>query len=328
MTFKPGNSLATHSSQPGRPSLRPVAYSGSDGRLRLDFGDVRAGAQISFCDVLRATSSSSSPQHVAFTVTGASAAFVQRVTFGDLGPVDGLDPGQTRRVAATLVAPRQAVPGTYTGILSVSVLGTNERHELPMTVTIIGRKPHPDHTPVHPPIPASSPIPAPPSPSPSPSPSSSAGPSVSPVPSPSPSPVQIFSLKPGESTLLPSADGSVPPAVAQELPDGGLRLDFGAVPTRPAIEFPDVLRLGSVAVTMTEVSLELSGLPEGVVQVGASGTPSEACHLRITLTPGEEARIAFSFDFAGAPPRTGCSKAVSLWSSGRMRARRSGRRCP
>ena len=205
LTFRPGCSLAKHHAPSGRPYLAPVAQRIAGGGIALDFGDVRRGADLAWCDVLRVTSGSPAPIHIAFTASGAIAPFVRGVSFADAGSLDGLEPEQTRRIAVRLAVPRDSAPGTYDGTLTVAVVGDDERHEFPMTITVLGPKPHPSASPSCSPERLGEPLVLA-------QPVVLAQPSCSPSPSCSPTPAAILVLAPGDSTVLAEPDASPPPA--------------------------------------------------------------------------------------------------------------------
>ncbi len=280
----------------GPAQLLPVATCDDQGKISLDFGDRLPGTGHLWCDVLRVTSAAPESLRVTFATDGATAAFVGRVWLASGPSPDRLDPDETRSVAVRFAVPRTTAPGTYDGTLVVAVAGGTERHEFPMTVTIVGARPCPSPSPSGTPTDALEPADAP-----SPEPSPSASSSSSPSPEPSPAPALLFTLEPGLTTVLSGQSPEAP--VAQILHDGTLALDFGEVPADEATIFADVARMTSAAGETAGVTLALSGPAAAVVQrVGFSdGAGGIVCD-DLTLAAGETAQLAFGFDLGADSP--------------------------
>ena len=304
LTFAPGCSRAAHWSSPGRPRFEPVARRVDHG-VSLDFGDARPNADLSWCDVLRVTSTAPDPLSVSFVVTGTIAPFVGGVWFTDGAPADLLGPAQTRRLGVRLIVPKRTPYGAYTGTLAVAVAGEAERYEFPLSVTV-GKRGHQPPGPAAGTFvlphgsPAGSPTPPPPDASPSPS------PTASPSPSPSAPPLApLFSLLPGTSTALPAPDpGAEPVAVARLLPEGGIALGFGVLPAGQEVVFPDVLRVTSAVGRAATVTLALAGPPaDAVMRVGLWDEERGLVTGDLTLDAGAEVQVGFAFDLpADAEP--------------------------
>jgi hypothetical protein len=227
LSFVPGGSRAIHWPDCQPAQLLPVASCDDDGAIELDFGDVLTGTHRNWPDVLRVTSIAAEPLHLVFTVDGAAAPFIGQVRLLRGGSVDVLDPEGTRSLAVRLAVPADTAPGSYTGTLSVTVAGVAERHDFPVTLSVLRERPQPSPSPScspsaepdpdEAPTPAASPSESTPSapspspdpsgaPSPSPSPSGADAASPSPEPSPSPSP-----SGPGDASPSPEPSPSPPP---------------------------------------------------------------------------------------------------------------------
>ena len=210
LTFCCGSSKATHYSSSGCPQSATIASLDKQGELSLDFGDLLVPSSTSWTDVFRVISAAPAVLKVSFTASTALAPFVASVGF--VGDTTGgaLNPKQTRDVAVQLVAPKAATPGTYTGTLTVAVVGSSESYAIPMTFRVLAQKPGPSGKNV--PIPSLTPEPKPhiiATTSPDPTPSTSASPSESPKPSTSPSVTPEPSASPSASpTPSPSATAS------------------------------------------------------------------------------------------------------------------------
>ncbi len=141
LSFAPGSSQATHYSTTGCPQQAPIATSDKQGNLSLDFGDEVVGSQTSWSDVFRITSSAPAALKVSFTPSGAIAPLIASVGFASDKTGGALNPKQTRSVAVKIVVPAATAPGTYTGSLTVAVVGGAESHVIPMTVKVLAQKP-------------------------------------------------------------------------------------------------------------------------------------------------------------------------------------------
>ena len=95
----------------------------------------------SWTDVFRVTSSAPASLKVSFAAGGALAPFVASVGFAADTTGGTLNPKQTRDVAVQFVVPATTSPGTYVGTLTVAVVGCSESHTIPMTVTVLAKKP-------------------------------------------------------------------------------------------------------------------------------------------------------------------------------------------
>ena len=309
LSFSPGCSKAAHWSSHDRSQLQPIASPDSKGNLSLDFGDALQGASSSWYDVFRVTSRASAPLNVAFSASGAIGPFVRSVSFA--GDTTGglLNPKQTRSAAVTLVIPRTAISGTYSGTLSVAFIGGAERYVIPVTVTVLAKHPSPSPSPSRSPSPSCSPSPSrSPSPSCSPSPSRSPSPSCSPSascsPTPSPSLSPCFTLSAGLSTVLAGWSTQTPlPQVAQWQPDGTMTLVFGNVPRAQKLVFDDVVRMTSTAASTTNVTLTLSGTAAKNVQLlGFWDGKRHPLDTGLTLKMGQTAQVGFQFDLSKDAP--------------------------
>ena len=145
LTFCPGTSQATHYSTNGCPQSALIASSDKLGNLLLDFGDVLLPSSTSWTDVFRVTSSAPASLKVSFTAGGALAPFVASVGFAADTTGGALNSKQTRNVAVQLVVPKTATAGTYTGTLTVAVVGSSESHTIPMAVRVLAQKPQPTY---------------------------------------------------------------------------------------------------------------------------------------------------------------------------------------
>ncbi len=210
LTFCCGTSKATHYSSSGCPQSATIASVDKQGNLSLDFGDLLVPSSTSWTDVFRVTSAAPAAVKVSFTASTALAPFVASVGFAGDTTGGALNPKQTRDVAVQLVVPKAAAPGTYTGTLTVAVVGSSESYAIPMTVRVLAQKPGPSGKNV--PIPSMTPKPKPhatTTPSPDPTPSTSISPSETPKPSTSPSVTAEPSVSPSASpTPSPSATAS------------------------------------------------------------------------------------------------------------------------
>jgi hypothetical protein len=105
---------------------------------------------------------------------------------------------------------------------------------------------------------------------------------------------------PGLSTQLPAPNSPTPaPAIAQVLADGSITLDLGQLPRAKAIDFEDVLRLGSKASKPVSVTLTLSGSVAHYVQrVGFWDDRQGVVSSALTLQPGQTSQVAFEFDLS------------------------------
>ena len=210
LTFCCGTSKATHYSSSGCLQSALIATLDKQGNLSLDFGDVLLPSSTSWTDVFRMTSAAPAALKISFTASTALAPFVASVGFAGDTTGGALNPKQTRDVAVQLVVPKAAAPGTYTGTLTVAVVGSSESYAIPMTVRVPAQKPGPSGKNV--PIPSMTPKPKPrttTTPSPDPTPSTSTSPSETPKPSTSPSVTPEPSVSPSASpTPSPSATAS------------------------------------------------------------------------------------------------------------------------
>ncbi|HSL94850.1 MAG TPA: hypothetical protein VLA35_02875 [Thermoleophilia bacterium] len=318
LAFSPGGSRAIHWPDCGPTQLLPVAAVDDEGEISLDFGDVLAGTRRYWHDVLRVTSTAAEPLRLTFAVDGPAAPYIAQVRLVKGGSGDLLDPGATRSLAVRLVAPAGAAPGVYTGTLSVTVVGATERHDFPLTLSVLCERPRPspspsctdqpspdaaptpDESPSE--APSASPAPSPdPSASPSPSPSPSGPGDASPSPEPSPSPPPdtpsvLFTLSAGSATVLPSSSPAGVP-VAQVVSGGALHLDFGELPAGEPVVFADVARVSSSVEEPISVTLSLSGPIGGVVRsVGFTDGAGSIVGSGLSVAPGETERLAFGFD--------------------------------
>ncbi len=210
LTFCCGTSKATHYSSSRCLQSALIATLDKQGNLSLDFGDVLLPSSTSWTDVFRTTSAAPAALKISFTASTALAPFVASVGFAGDTTGGALNPKQTRDVAVQLVVPKAAAPGTYTGTLTVAVVGSSESYAIPMTVRVPAQKPGPSGKNV--PIPSMTPKPKPrttTTPSPDPTPSTSTSPSETPKPSTSPSVTPEPSVSPSASpTPSPSATAS------------------------------------------------------------------------------------------------------------------------
>ena len=141
LTFCPGASQATHYSSCGTAQQLPIASLDKQGNLSLDFGDALPGSTTSWSDVFRVTSAAPAALKVSFTPSGALAPFISSVGFAADTTGGALNPKQTRDVAVQLVLAKTVSPGTYSGTLTVAVVGGSESHAIPLTVTVLAKKP-------------------------------------------------------------------------------------------------------------------------------------------------------------------------------------------
>ncbi len=194
----PGRSKAEFWSSSGSgTSHQPIAQYDASGDIRLDFGDMRQGSSGSWCDVLRLTSLTKTPQTVTFNVSGALAPYVTSVRFAGCGS-GVLKAGATASVAVTMSLAKSLKPGIYGGTLTIHVAGWSPDTKLPITLTVCSEQghhdsrskskhpqPEPKATPAVTPAatPWASPTAAAPTPSPSATPTPQPTPSATPAPS-------------------------------------------------------------------------------------------------------------------------------------------------
>lgn len=287
LNFNPGSSQAVHWSASGCARLTPVATLDDQGDLTLDFGDLTKPGGV-WLDVFRVTSKANAPVQVTFVPNGAIAPLIGGVGFVFGGNGGSLDPEQTKSVFVRLCVTKHTMPGVYQGALLVSVIGGTERHSIPTTVRILGRKPRPS------PSPSCSPTT---SPSPSCSPTSTATPSCTPSPTPSATQPALFSSAAGLSTTLPQPGSTVPPvAVASVQADGSIALDFGQLPLDEAAIFTDVLRITGLTTRRATMTCALSsdtGAPG--VQAGVWDAKRESFSRAQVLGGGKTVSIAVMF---------------------------------
>jgi PKD repeat protein len=252
----PGASQATHYSPSGCPQSVTIASLDKQGNLSCDFGAALPGSTTSWSDVVRVTSAAPAALKVSFTPSGAIAPFIARVSFASDTTGGALNPRQTRSVAMQLVVLAKTSPGTYSGTLTVAVVGSSESHTIPLTVTVLAKKPKQ---------------------------------------------AKLFTLCPGQSRVLPSGSATpppTPPSVACTQPDGTVALGFGQVPLAQTAQFPDCLRLASLAGKTATVTLTLSGPAAQVVQrVGFWGGSKSGIEYRdLTLKAKQTIQVAFQID--------------------------------
>ncbi len=141
LAFTPGSSQATHYSASGCPQSVTIASLDKRGKLSCDFGDALPSTTTSWSDVFRATSTAPASLKVSFVTSGAIAPFIASVGFASDTTGGALSPKQRRSVAVRLTVPKTAAPGTYSGTLTVAVVGSSESHAIPLTVTVLAKKP-------------------------------------------------------------------------------------------------------------------------------------------------------------------------------------------
>ena len=288
LNFNPGSSQAVHRSASGCARLTPVATLDDQGDLSLDLGDLTKPGGV-WLDVFRITSKANAPVQVTFVPNGAIAPLIVGVGFVSGGNGGSLDPEQTKSVFVRLCVTKHTTPGVYQGALLVSVVGGTERHSIPMTVRILGRKPCPS--------PSASCSPTT-SPSPSCSPTSTATPSCSPSPTPSATQPALFSSAAGLSTTLPQPGATVPPvAVASAQADGSIVLEFGQLPFDEAAIFTDVLRITGLTTRRAAVTCALSSDTEASgVQGGVWAPKRESFSRAQVLGVGKTVSVAVMFE--------------------------------
>ncbi len=137
LTFTPGTSQATHYSSCGSSQQVTIASLDKQGNLSCDFGDALPGTTTSWSDVFRVTSSAPAALKVSFATSGTIAPFIASVGFAADTTGGALNPKQTRSVAVQLTVPKTAAAGTYSGTLTVAVVGGSESHAIPLTVTVL-----------------------------------------------------------------------------------------------------------------------------------------------------------------------------------------------
>ena len=140
LTLTPGCSKAANPNSCGCPKGVLIASVDAQGNLSLDFGGVYQGSCMAWPDVFRITSSATGPLNVSFTVSGAIAPLIASVSFANDTTGGELDAGQTRSVAVKLNVSAQAIKGTYSGTLVVSVVGSSESYSIPMVISVLSRK--------------------------------------------------------------------------------------------------------------------------------------------------------------------------------------------
>ena len=251
--LSPGSSHATHYSPSGCPQSVTIASLDKQGNLSCDFGAALPATSTSWSDVFRLTSSAPVALKVSFTPSGAIAPFIASVGFAADTTGGVLNPKQARSVAVELVVPAKTSPGTYSGSLTVAVVGSSESHAIHLTVTVLAKKPKQ---------------------------------------------ARLFTLCPGQSKAVPIGSATpppTPPSVACTQPDGVIALGFGQVPLAQTAQFPDCLRLASVAGKTAAVTLTLSGPAAGVVQrVGFWGGSQLGIQSKgLTLKAKQTIQVAF-----------------------------------
>ena len=126
----PGTSKAHYVTRPG--PFPPIARFDADGKLFLDFGEIRAGSCRNAPDVFRIKNTSDHIIALRLELSPSLMPFFSRIkTKGG----NQLCPDQEKRVEVKLSTSRYTRPGTYFGMLTVS--DTNqEQHEV-LTVKVI-----------------------------------------------------------------------------------------------------------------------------------------------------------------------------------------------
>ena len=191
--------------------------------------------------------------------------------------------------------PGDALPGDYSGTLTVHVDGWAPDVQLPMMITVRGAAPvipavTPPATPTVEPTTT-----APATPSPPPSPSS--------APAPAPPQAPFVTFAPGLSTVLPLPGVETPaPAVASVQPDATISLAFGQVTSTMQLFYNDVLRLTSGDSSDARVSFSLSASLAGVAQIGFWDAPQATFSPDLTLPAGATRPLAFAFTLPGDAP--------------------------
>jgi len=233
LTFAPGCSQATHYSNSGCPQPVTIASLDKQGNLSCDFGAALLGSTTGWCDVLRVTSTAPAALKVSFKPSGTIAPFVASVGFAADTTGGALNPKQTRSVAVQLVVPKTATPGIYTGTLTVAVVGGSESHTIPLTVTVLAKKP---------------------------------------CPLPSPTPSLTFAPGCSQATHYSSSGCPQSVTIASLDKQGNISCDFGAALLGSTTSWSDVFRVTSTAPAVLKVSFTPSGASKPfVASVGFAG---------------------------------------------------------
>ena len=291
--LQPGTSKARHwdlkDSQAAR--VLPIAQYDSTGALLLDFGDEEPHNRNASPDVIRLVSLVAESCAVSFSVSGAMNAFVTDVRLQDGASV--LQGGATESVYVKIGVPGDALPGDYSGTLTVHVGGWTPDAQLPMMITVRGAAPV---------IPAVTP-PATPTVEPTATAPATPSPSPSSVPAPAPPQAPFVTFTPGLSTVMPLPGLETPaPAVASVQPDGTISLAFGQVTSTMQLYYDDVLRLTSGDSSDASVSFSLSASLAGSAQVGFWDAPQAAFSPDPTLPAAATRPLAFAFSLPGDAP--------------------------
>ena len=136
-TLEAGSSKARHwdLKEEQSPRVLPIAQSGAEGQLYLDFGDESPGNANSSPDTFRIVSHDAVARGLSFVVTGAVSGMISQV---ELKQAAVLDAGATESVRVKLSVPKDALPGEYAGELIVWVEGTGELR-IPVVLTVKAR---------------------------------------------------------------------------------------------------------------------------------------------------------------------------------------------